>query len=257
MQKDSTKAFSDRVKNYIKYRPKYPSELIAELKKARVINEQSVIADIGSGTGFFTELLLSATNGKVYAVEPNLEMRLAAEELLGSKSNFVSVNGTAEQTTIKDDTVDVIAVAQAFHWFDLTKTKEEFLRILKPEGYLILVWNERLTTGIPFQVEYELLLQTFCTEYEKPSYHKIAPEQIREFYDQNSYREFTCSNFQTFNFSGLQGRLESSSYAPKKEDPSYESLINNLKEIFDKYQIDNKVTMQYETQMYYGKMSWY
>ncbi|HUT80863.1 MAG TPA: class I SAM-dependent methyltransferase [Candidatus Bathyarchaeia archaeon] len=254
MTQDSTKRFSNRVENYIKYRPSYPDDLIIVLQEKGVLSYNSKIADIGSGTGIFTKLLLE-TGCQVLGVEPNKEMREAAEILLKNYPNFTSIGGRSEATTLEDNSIDIITVAQAFHWFDLPTTKKEFLRILRPEGSLVLVWNERLVEEIPFQKEYDLLLQKYCPEYKQPSYLKISFDEIKKFFGNSKTRHFSTSNYQVFDFPSFQGRLESSSYAPTSDHPNYPKLISELKDLFDKYKIDDLVRIDYKTQMYYGRMS--
>ncbi|MHA1440983.1 MAG: class I SAM-dependent methyltransferase [Candidatus Heimdallarchaeota archaeon] len=251
--KDSTKRFSDRVDNYLKYRPRYPQELLSFLLKEKIIQETSILADIGSGTGFFTKLLLGS-GCQVFAVEPNKEMREAAEELLKGQPGFTSVDGSAEVTTLKDNSIDFITVAQAFHWFDREKTREEFLRILKHDGYLTLVWNNRIKEDIPFQVGYNDLLIKYCPGHDKTNHYKITFDQIAEFYGGTDVKIFRCTNQQILDFEGLKGRLFSSSYTPKENEPNYQPLLSALKELFDKYQVNGKVTMEYKTKMHYGKM---
>lgn len=250
---DPTKRFSDRVDNYIKYRPRYPKELLIFLLREKIIQKSSILADIGSGTGFFTKLLIKS-GSQVYGVEPNKEMREAAEEFLREFPNFTSIDGTAETTTLKDKSVDFISVAQAFHWFDREKTREEFLRILKPDGYLALIWNNRIKEDIPFQVGYNDLLKEFCPGHDKTNHYKITYDQIVEFYGFTEVKIFRCANKQVLDFAGLKGRLFSSSYTPKENEPNYQPLLSALKELFDKYQENGKVTMEYKTKMHYGKM---
>lgn len=149
MSLQNTIRFSDRVEDYIKYRPSYPAALMNLLKAKINLNPQAVIADIGSGTGISSILFLKNSN-KVFAVEPNKEMREAAEHLLNVYPNFASINGTAEQTNLNTKAVDLIFCGQAFHWFDKQKSRQEFNRILKQNGHIVLAWNER-STKTPFQ----------------------------------------------------------------------------------------------------------
>ena len=251
---DPTKRFSDRVDNYLKYRPRYPKELLTFLLEEKIIQETSILADIGSGTGFFTELLLES-GCQVFAVEPNKEMREAAEELLKGQARFTSVDGPAEATALKDNNIDFISVAQAFHWFDKEKTQEEFLRILKPGGYLALVWNNRIKEDIPFQVGYNDLLIKYCPGSAKTNHYKITYDQIVEFYGGTDVQIFRCTNKQILDFEGLKGRLFSSSYTPKEDDPNYQPLLSALKDLFDKHQVNGQVTMEYKTKMHYGRMN--
>ena len=252
LSRDPTGRFSDRVENYIRYRPTYPKELISELKKEQLISEASVIADIGSGTGIFTKLLLKA-GCTVYAVEPNDEMREAAEKILGWYPNFISINGQAEATTLGRRSVDMIAAAQAFHWFDAEETKREFKRILKPTGSLVLVYNSRQIERTPFMKGYDQLLKKYCPEYEGIAQQYINFQQAKDFFGTKEVTHFVCNNFQIFNFEGLKGRLLSSSYTPKEDQVGYQLLLDGLEALFEKHQENNQVQFTYETEMFYGK----
>lgn len=249
---DPTGRFSDRVENYIRYRPTYPKELITELKKEQLISEDTVIADIGSGTGIFTKLLLKA-GCIVYAVEPNDEMREAAEKILGWYPNFISINGQAEATTLGRRSVDMIAAAQAFHWFDAEETKWEFKRILKPKGSLVLVYNSRQIERTPFMKGYDQLLKKHCPEYEGIAQQYINLQQAKDFFGTEEVTHFVCDNYQIFNFDGLKGRLLSSSYTPKEDQVVYQLLLDGLEALFEKHQENDQVQFTYETEMFYGK----
>src|SRR5579863_1256797 len=114
---NSTTRFSDRVEDYVKYRPHYPKKILSYLQDRYAFGPGWVVADIGSGTGISTELFLRFGNN-VFAVEPNLEMRSKAEELLAAHPGFRSVEGTAEATGLPGSSIDLIVAGQAFHWFD-------------------------------------------------------------------------------------------------------------------------------------------
>ena len=157
-----TERFSDRVDAYVKYRPDYPRAVLELLQTECGLTPRSAVADIGSGTGKLSELFLRNGNS-VYGVEPNPEMRLAGENLLSSYPGFVSVAGSAEATTLPDQSADFITAGQAFHWFDQKLARQGFERILKPDGLVVLVWNERLT-DTSFLEAYEMLTQTYATD---------------------------------------------------------------------------------------------
>ncbi|NPE09084.1 MAG: class I SAM-dependent methyltransferase [Asgard group archaeon] len=252
MSREPTERFSDRVENYIRYRPTYPKELISEMKKQQLLSEDSVIADVGSGTGIFTKLLLTA-GCTVYAVEPNDEMREAAEKNLGWYPNYISVNGQAEATTLGRRSVDLITVAQAFHWFNFEETKWEFKRILKPTGNLALVYNTRKIDRTPFMAEYNQLLKKYCPEYEGIANQYINLRTAKDFFGTDEVTLFVCNNFQIFNFDGLKGRLLSSSYTPKKDQVGYQLLLDGLKALYEKHQENDQVQFTYETELFYGK----
>jgi SAM-dependent methyltransferase len=237
LSRNPTGRFSDRVENYIRYRPTYPKELISELKKEQLISEESVIADIGT----------------VYAVEPNDEMREAAEKILGWYPNYISINGQAEATTLERRSIDLITVAQAFHWFNFEETKREFNRILKPKGSLVLVYNSRQIDRSPFMTEYDRMLKKFCPEYEGIAQQYINLKMAKDFFGTEEVTRFVCNNFQIFNFEGLKGRLLSSSYTPKEHQVGYQLLLDSLEALFEKHQENDQVQFTYETEMFYGK----
>ena len=162
---DSTRRFSSRVENYVRYRPAYPPAVLDLLKSDCGLTSASVIADVASGTGIFTRMLLENGN-RVFGVEPNAEMRKAGEEFLRSYPHFTSVAGTAEAPTLADHSVDFVTAAQATHWFDREKARVEFIRICKPGGWTVLLWNERRTGSTPFLVAFEQLLVEYGTDYQ-------------------------------------------------------------------------------------------
>ena len=254
MSKDPTKRFSDRVENYVKYRPTYPIELIDHLKKNSIITNGQNIADIGSGTGIFSKLLIN-TDNNVYAVEPNKEMRTAAEKSLKNNPNFISVDGTAENTTLKENSIDIITAAQCFHWFDLQKTRKEFLRILKPNGYIVLIWNVREIEASPFLFEYENLIKSHCPNYSQVNSGNIDFDKIINFINPKNTQKFSCMNEQLFDFEGLKGRLKSSSYTPTEEQTEYPMMIEDLAKLFKKFQKNGSVKFLYDCKMYFGKIN--
>ncbi|HKC89265.1 MAG TPA: class I SAM-dependent methyltransferase [Blastocatellia bacterium] len=250
---DVTQRFSSRVENYIKYRPGYPNEVIETLRNECGLTSGSIIADVGSGTGILTEMFLRNGN-TVYGIEPNREMREAAERLLKDYPRFRSVAARAEETTLGGAGVDFVTAGQAFHWFDLEKTGREFARVLKPQGWIALIWNERVTTTTPFLVAYELLLKDYSTDYEQVDHRRIDEDVIRDFFGSDDFRLKQFKNVQVFDYEGVKGRLLSSSYAPEEGHPNYEPMLAELERIFQTYQDAGKVVFEYVTQMYYGQL---
>ena len=206
---NATSRFSDRVENYIRYRPGYPLEALLALKSECGLSPQQAVADIASGTGIWTRMLLENGN-PVFGVEPNPEMRQAGERLLARFPKFTSVTGSAEATTLPDQSVDFVTAAQAAHWFDREGARREFVRILKPGGWLVLLWNERLTDSTPFLREYEQLLLTYGTDYEDVR-HEHTSDAVNEFFDPAPFQERVFEMQQEFDYAGLEGRLLSSS----------------------------------------------
>ena len=250
---NATQRFSSRVDNYVRYRPGYPREVLNFLKKECDLTTESVIADIASGTGIFTQMLLENGN-RVFGVEPNAEMRRAGEEFLRSYPRFTSVAGTAEATTLPDHSVDIVTAAQAAHWFDREKARGEFIRILKPGGWCVLLWNERRTDSTPFLREYEQLLLTYGTDYEEVRHERTTAE-IAGFFSPTPFELSTLEMRQEVDYAGLEGRLLSSSYTPTPEHENYEPMLRELQRIFDEHQINDRVSLDYNTLVYYGQLS--
>lgn len=246
--------FSNRVENYKKYRPGYPTEIFELLRDKCGLKPESTVADIGSGTGIFSKFLMDNGN-PVYAVEPNLEMRKQAENDLGSNPHFHSIAGSAEATTLPDNSIDIITSAQAFHWFDRLKTKQEFHRILKPAGHIILIWNERITGPAPFLQAYEDLLVTFATDYGQVDHRLIDEKVLTEFFSPVTYTTASFAISQEFDLHALKGRLLSSSYAPNPDHPNHKPMMTELERIFNAYHESGKVRFEYRTQVYFGQLS--
>jgi SAM-dependent methyltransferase len=246
--KDSTQRFSHTVDNYIKFRPDYPKGIIPWLKAEFRLSPYSVVADIGSGTGILTWHFLNNGN-TVFAVEPNLEMRSAAEKLHGQYHSLKSIDGTAEATTLQDNAVNFVVAAQAFHWFDKVKTRQEFERILKPNGKAILIWNER-NTSTPFLQEYDQMLIDLAPDYSRVDHRQITDEVVNEFFAPNEVHFKSFDNVQVFDYAGLEGRLLSSSYALTPEDQDYPKMIASLKDMFDRHQQNGTVDFIYDTKVY-------
>lgn len=245
---DNTKRFSDRVEDYIKYRPNYPEKIVKILKEKINADKNITIADIGSGTGISSALFLK-NNYRVIGVEPNKEMREAAGQLLSGFEKFKSVNGSAEKTNLPDKSIDVIFSGQAFHWFDKEKSKIEFARILKANGNIVLVWNSRSTKSA-FQNEYEKLLFDNIEEYRSVNHRNIKDEEIADFFSPKNMNKTSLDNNQILDLEGLKGRLLSSSYCPKS-GTLHDLLMRRIEDIFEKYQVNNSIEFEYETEIYW------
>ncbi|MFX1431273.1 MAG: class I SAM-dependent methyltransferase [Promethearchaeota archaeon] len=251
---DPKKRFSSRVENYIKYRPSYPQELVNFLKEKKILSSNSIIADIGSGTGILSELFLREEN-IVYGVEPNIDMRTAAEKLLSKYLKFVSVDGSAEATNLEPKSIDIITAGQAFHWFNLEKARFEFIRILKDKGWVILIWNRRKKDTNEFLKEYERLLLKYGTDYKTIEQYKL---NFNKFFSgdksDKNYKIAKFSNYQIFDYNGLEGRLLSTSYIPLDNHPEYNDMLFELKQLFEIHQNDGLIRFEYDTELIYGQL---
>ena len=251
---DSTQRFSDRVDAYVKYRPDYPDELIELLKNEIGLSTSSTVADIGSGTGISSELFLR--NGMtVYAVEPNEPMRVAAEQWLDTNPLFHSMHGTAEETTLQTESMDLILAGQAFHWFNREKAAKEFRRILKPGGHVVLFWNSRRTSGNAFLEDYEALLIRYGTDYNQINHQNVHDNDIADFFAPNPVKKHTLYNEQICDFTSLHGRVESSSYAPNRQHPDYEPMMAGLKDIYEAHQQNGTIRIEYDVVVYIGSFA--
>ncbi len=247
----STKRFSDRVENYVKYRPSYPRQIIETLEKECGLARENIIADVGSGTGILTALLLEHGN-TVYAVEPNQEMRVAAETQLSGDANFRSINGTAEVTTLEAHSVDCVVAGQAFHWFEPIAARREFQRILRPDGWVVLVWNRRPGDSTPLQTAYENLLSRNSPEYAQVSHERIDAEALAQFFAPSAYTTRHFPNHQSFDLESLRGRVLSSSYAPLPGQSGHAELMAGLDDLFAKYNENGLLRFDYDTQLIFG-----
>ncbi|MGA7217093.1 MAG: class I SAM-dependent methyltransferase [Candidatus Sulfotelmatobacter sp.] len=250
---NATSRFSDRVDNYVRYRPGYPPAAIDTLKVECSLMPTHEIADIASGTGIWTRMLLENGNN-IFGVEPNAEMRAAGERLLTAFPKFTSIDGSAEATTLSDKCVDFVTAAQAAHWFDREKSRREFARVLKPDGWLVLLWNERATDSTEFLRDYEKLLLTFGTDYTEIR-HERTTSAIDEFFDPAPFQERTFAMRQGFDYPGVEGRLLSSSYAPGPDHPQHAPMLRELRHIFGRHSIAGRVAFDYTTRLYFGRLT--
>ena len=250
---DATTRFSDRVDNYVLYRPGYPPEVLELLRHECGLTPQAVIADIASGTGLLTRMFLENGN-TVFGVEPNPKMREAGERYLAGFTNFTSIAGTAEATTLSAQSVDVVTAAQAAHWFDRDKARAEFVRILKPGGWCVLVWNERRTDCTPFLRAYEQMILIYGTDY-KEVRHERTTETIDTFFAFTRFETRVFAMSQQFDYPALEGRLLSSSYAPQQGHPNYAPMLKVLHAIFDEFNEKGCVSFEYNTRVYYGQLT--
>lgn len=249
---DPTGRFSDRVAHYVAYRPGYPDALGEALRREVGLSATSTVADIGSGTGISTELLLRI-GCVVYAVEPNAAMRQAAETRFSTETRFHSVAARAESTTLGNAAVDAITAGQAFHWFDREKARHEFARILRPSGVVALFWNTRRVDGTPFLRAYEQLLRDYGTDYAQVNHGHVDAAALSAFFG-GPWESRVYTQEQIFDFEGIRGRLLSSSYVPRPDQPTYAAMLDTLRQIFDAHQQNGRVRLDYDTELFFGPL---
>lgn len=251
---DARQRFSDRVEDYIKYRPGYPEQIIPFLRDAVGLAPSWAVADVGSGTGNLARLFLEYGN-RVFGIEPNDAMRLAGSQLLHDFGRFHAVLGTAEATTLKEKTVNLVAAGQAFHWFDAERARAEFHRILVPEGPVVLIWNDRKTDATPFLKEYEALLCSDGLDYAEVNHRNVDAARLGAFFGLEPYGAEVFPNQQVFDWDGLYGRAMSSSYVPGKGHERHGAFTKKLRALYERYAACGVVAFEYDTRVYFGRLA--
>ncbi len=250
---DATTRFGNRVKEYNLYRPGYPGELITFLQVQNLLDKNSVVADIGAGTGKLTSMLLPEVK-QVHAIEPNEPMLAVCKHNLSTHANLHCIDATAEKTTLPDHSIDLIVAAQAFHWFDKQATHKEFERIGKPKCKVVLVWNERIS-GDDFMDAYDALLVKYAIDYKKVDHRNTTPDTIADFFAPNQMQFAYLPNEQELDITALVGRTLSCSYMPTADDEKWPETHNALKKLFQQYSQNEYVSLRYITKIFYGTIN--
>ncbi|MFD2177915.1 class I SAM-dependent methyltransferase [Veronia pacifica] len=248
--KNSKERFTEKVADYVRFRPDYPEDVIDIL--AHYADKKSQVADVGSGTGIFSKQLLES-GYCVYGVEPNDNMRQAAEDALSDDVSFTSLNGSAESTGLDAASVNMITAAQSFHWFNNIATKEEFRRILTHDGVVAIIWNKRDLRSL-FHREYDQLLKRYAVDYLKVTHLSITDQEVEAFFD-HFEKKHVCPHRQMMNFEQLVGRLRSSSYCPPQGSGEYQILVDQLEKLFNSHREGDHLYFEYQTCVYVGRMA--
>ena len=250
----STERFSDRVTDYVRYRPDYPAALRDWLHHEQGVTSDWQVADIGAGTGISSKLFLDAGHA-ITAVEPNAAMREAAVAWLGANPNFRAIDGRADATGLPAASIDLVTVAQAFHWFDPEATRREFQRILRPGRLAAIFWNSRRLTGTPFLEGYEALLQRYGTDYTRVAERYADDASMRAWFGASWRGGARFEHSQQLDFESLRGRLMSSSYAPRAGHPQHAPMLAALRDLFDRCQTNDRISFDYDTRIFTGTVS--
>jgi SAM-dependent methyltransferase len=251
---DPTQRFSGRVESYRLHRPGYPAAIVDLLMRECGLSKSSLIADVAAGTGLLTEIFLSR-DLEVIAVEPNKEMREACATLTAQYPRLRCADGTAEATGLADDSVDLITVGQAMHWFDLERTRSEFARILHPGGWCAIIYNNRRLAGDAFHEGYEQILIEHGTDYAKVRDNHLDEDRLAAFFAPNAMRIATFENAQHLTLDGLMGRVLSSSYMPQPGHPRHEAMSRAVESHFAEHKADGHVRMKYDCVVCYGQLT--
>lgn len=242
------KRFSSRATNYVRYRPTYPTAVLTHLQTHCNLTPDSVIADIGSGTGLLAQLFLEHGN-MVYGVEPNQEMREAGEAYLMQYDRFRSINASAESTTLPDSSIDFITAGQAAHWFDPLPAKAEFERILHVGGCIVFAWNSPDDTDSSFMREHKAIVSKYQLPHPFAHEHPIGPDLILG--DKAIAHKF--DNFKWMDYETLEGGALSASSAPLAGHPNHQPFLTELQRVFEKYAKNGRVLFRFKTTLRYAK----
>lgn len=243
--------FASKVDDYSQYRPEYPRSVPAEiLREAGPLPARITAADVGAGTGISSRLLASA-GWTVIAVEPNAKMLEALTATAGS--GVEARQGSAERTGLNSGSVDVVTAFQAFHWFPAREALQEFHRILRPHGLAALVWNVRSKSD-PFTLAYSNIVEEYMDrsvssllQRKEDTGGELLKSQLFE-----SGVKRVLSNTQALDLTGLLGRARSVSYLPT-EGPRYNEIVANLTMLYEQWQKDGLVHLQYEVLIYVAR----
>ena len=250
---DPIQRFSDRVDAYVAARPPYPDELAAALGREFDLAAGATVADLGSGTGLSCLPFLRA-GFAVIGVDPNDAMRAAGDRFLSGFTSFRSVRGSAEATALAAGSVDLVVAAQAAHWFDTMKARNEARRILRRPARVALIWNDRISTGAAFAEGYEQLLLEFGTDYAQVRHRHSHQGLVAEFFGGPHARELRFDNPTSLDFETLLARVNSASYVPRPDAPAWAPMIARLRVLFDRTQAQGRVRMDYVTRVFFGSI---
>lgn len=244
-------AFENKAEDYANGRPSYPVEVLNKLIELG-IKETSTIADIGAGTGLLTNLLCQL-GCKVYAIEPSMEMLNECRNYCSSNNQLECICAAAEKTNLEDNSVDIITIAQAFHWFDKKRCQIEFKRILKENGYVVTVWNS-LEEDSDFVKEYINIIHNYEIKTTAGNLYFNPDEEKLKFFGQDFMKSY-FDNYQTTTLEELISNASSISYTPSKSDDKYNGMVEELTHLFNKYQESGEVTFQYKTEICIGQFT--
>ncbi|MEW5974660.1 MAG: class I SAM-dependent methyltransferase [Acidobacteriota bacterium] len=234
----------------MKYRPGFPPALIEFLVNQCGLTSDCVVADVGSGTGLLTEVFLR-NNNVVFGIEPNRKMREAACRNLARYPQFRSVDATAEGTTLQDHSVDFVTVGRALHWFDYDRAFSEFLRIMKPGAWAVMVWMKRRNSPpFAFAYAYESLLLTYSVDHQEK---RQSQSKVESRLTADGFQRRALEDQWTFDLQGLMGLTLSYSVTPEPDDARFLSMKEALQALFHKHEHNGKVVLGYETLIYYAR----
>ncbi|MDD5095246.1 MAG: class I SAM-dependent methyltransferase [Dehalococcoidia bacterium] len=248
---DTHSAYSHKAKKYSRYRWDYHPEAIQAIFDTTRISSQSSVADIGAGTGKLTKHFVGKV-AQVFAVEPNSDMRQVAARKLGSPPSCSVIEGQAEATTLSDSSIDLIAVGQALHWFDPEPTRKEFLRILKPDGWLAALWNWATDYAV-----IDALWKRLIEEKGLDTSRARQPEgrPVKFYFGGDYFRKWTFPFTTQQTWERFIGALSSFAYAPDEGTPLYENFERAARRVFSSFSSNGLMEVHGVTELYLGQIA--
>jgi SAM-dependent methyltransferase len=250
---DVIERFSGRVESYRLHRPRYPLAVVDFLKCECNLQLDSAIVDVAAGTGLLAEIFLMR-GYSVTAIEPNRSMRETCAALMARYPALQCIGGAAENTGLSSYSAYLITVGQALHWFDLSRTREEFMRVLQPGGWCAVIYNDRQMDGDAFHEGYEQILRKFGIDYEAVRDRYLPVDRLREFFGVGKMRQHPLPNWQELDLDGLVGRILSSSYMPQPDHPRFAPMCKAIEDLFVMYARGERVRLRYNCVISYGRL---
>ncbi len=246
---DPLRRFSNRAAEYHN-RPQYAEKLLHFLQVTYVLGRRSVVADVGSGTGYLTRLLLRS-GCRVYAVEPNAEMRAVAESELGGQPGFTSLAGQAEQLPLEDGSVDAVTVGQALHWFNVEEARAEFLRVLRPNGWCIVADNRAMEDANDLTRAAEDICKRYFQDIGKAA---EPPAKVLELFREYGFNTLRIPNPYICDEETYVSGFLNSSLAPEPGSPNRERAASEVRALFARFAMDGRIVLPFETVAYHGRL---
>ncbi|MCO6451607.1 MAG: class I SAM-dependent methyltransferase [Caldilineales bacterium] len=249
---DTVSRFSSKAATYAAHRWDYDPRAFDEIVQTVGLTPESVVADIGAGPGNVSRRLLGRV-GRVYAVEPNAEMRRAAALSLGDRPNLVIISASAEATTLPDQSIDLITVGRAIHWFDPEPTRREFRRIMHPGGWLAILKEDR--SGCAIEEEARTLHVEELGWRTQDSKANLDVPPLESYFDDGGCQTFRFSREITETFEQFLDRQTAYSPAPDADHPLRPAFDAHALALFDRYAEEGHIHLNIVTLLHLGRIS--
>lgn len=250
---DGSALFGPLAEDYARYRPGYPAAVLDELARACGLTSDWSVADVGSGTGNLARLFLAAGH-KVYGIEPNREMRQAGERLLAGYPSFHSLDGCAEAIPLDGQSVELVAIGQALHWFEVDPAKAEFQRVLRPGGWVAVTWNDRLSDTTAFTREYGQITRALAREHASPCNALPLSAGLERLFGACAPHSASFAHTQSFDLDGFLGRARSSGYVPQPGSPNHDEAAALMTDLFTRHQRAGTVDFHYIARLFVAQL---